>query len=77
MKLLNSKLLIGMNLSTIVLTTLAIFMALFPHYISAAGGVNGGDQCISHTCLQSKFGCIGIYATKRGKATVVLCIGYN
>ena len=33
-----------MNLSTVVLTTLAISIALFPHYVNAAGGANGRDQ---------------------------------
>ena len=43
-KLLHSKLLIGMNLSTVILTTLAIFIALFPHYVNATGGANGRNQ---------------------------------
>lgn len=39
-----SKLLLQMKLSTVILTTLAIFIALLPYYVRAAGGASGGDE---------------------------------
>ena len=33
-----------MKLSTVILTTLAIFIALLPYYVRAAGGASGGDE---------------------------------